>query len=669
MTRVARFASGVLLAAAASSVRGTAARAQAPIITPAGDPSVRADTIYRLAVDPKAYPQEQVHWLLDDGVIRVGRNGHISRTYRSVRQILTEQGAESEREREYSYTPGRQRFRINWVRVVRPDGTVVSAAPTHEQESDVAPPLSADPVYGETKVIRMSLSGVAPGTIVDASYTEEDTLPAMPGDFYDAWAVTPGVRVERSRYIVDVPSSLHVHIQERNLSFHRSEHTVNGRTTYMWATRDVAKFDPEPFAADSTNTVIQTVTVGAPIAWGDVAHWYAGLARDRYATTPMLARKVAELTRGARTRDDSIRAIHRWVAQDVRYVGIELGRGGYQPRMPDSVVAAGYGDCKDKATLFVAALHAAGITAYPVILSAFRTASPAFPGVEQFNHEIAVVPGPGGTRTYTDLTAAYFPYGVLPESEGGGFALVVHPDGTSEEVTLPRAGVSADHTIERVTGVLSADGTFTGVHETRLTGPAGNGLRTMFANPLDSAMRATLATAMVRRDFSTAHGDTLIAFNGKDFSQPIAMTVRFSATDVTTPAGPLLLLNLPFQGPGKPNPELVRQLTQTPRRFPIDIGQVSPAGVTDVEFRVTLPEGWKAQLPPDVVIPPGPFGSYETHYSQQGRDLIVSKRRVGARGILPPNRIHDVLAWFEAMGKDDAKFVVLQRPAATTAGK
>ena len=52
-----------------------AAAAQAPHITPAGDPSVRSDSIYRLAVNPADHPDEAAVFLLDDGVIVVQENG------------------------------------------------------------------------------------------------------------------------------------------------------------------------------------------------------------------------------------------------------------------------------------------------------------------------------------------------------------------------------------------------------------------------------------------------------------------------------------------------------------------------------------------------------------------------------------------------------------------
>ena len=49
--------------------------AQAPKITPNGDPSVRNDTIYSLAVKAADYPDESFVYLLDDGVVRQESDG------------------------------------------------------------------------------------------------------------------------------------------------------------------------------------------------------------------------------------------------------------------------------------------------------------------------------------------------------------------------------------------------------------------------------------------------------------------------------------------------------------------------------------------------------------------------------------------------------------------
>jgi len=118
-------------------------RAQSPVITPNGDPSVRSDTIYRLAADSAKYPGQSTRVLLDDGVVRIERDGRETATYRQVIQILRQDAVERLAEHSFSWVPGRQTLRVNWVRVVKPDGTVVSAAPSQVQDSDVPAEMSA----------------------------------------------------------------------------------------------------------------------------------------------------------------------------------------------------------------------------------------------------------------------------------------------------------------------------------------------------------------------------------------------------------------------------------------------------------------------------------------------------------------------------------------------
>src|SRR2546430_7934636 len=413
-------------------VTSTAA-AQAPRITPAGDPSVQNDTIYRLAVNPADYPDEEFVYLLDDGVVRFEPDGRSSRTYRQVIQILNQDGAEAWGEQSFSYSSGSERLTVNWIRVLKPDGEVISERPAHEQES-LAPVAFDAPVYSDQKVRRVTLSGVAPGTLVDWSYTVERVKPLVPRDFYSGWRVTTGLLTRRSRLIVDVPSSVTPRIQERNVHFKRLDVESHGRRVYTWATKDVQKIQGEPFAA-SPNTLSVHIDVAAPISWADLAKWYAGLSTGRYALNPALETQLAEHVKDAHTLEDSLRAVHRWVSQDFRYVSLSLGIGGYLPRMPAQVLETRYGDCKDKATLFIALVRKLGLNAYPVLLNSSGSADSTLPTVQQFDHMIAAVdrPAKNGGRIYLDLTSDLTPYGELPPAEEGSFVLVVHDDGTLEE--------------------------------------------------------------------------------------------------------------------------------------------------------------------------------------------------------------------------------------------
>src|SRR5438046_8156376 len=100
--------------------------AQAPRITPAGDPSVKSDTIYRLAVNPADYQDQTFVYLLDDGVLRFEADGRSARPYRQVVQSLSQDAVERWAEQSFSYTVGHERLTTTWRRVLTPGGTVIS---------------------------------------------------------------------------------------------------------------------------------------------------------------------------------------------------------------------------------------------------------------------------------------------------------------------------------------------------------------------------------------------------------------------------------------------------------------------------------------------------------------------------------------------------------------
>ncbi len=652
-----RFALAVVALLFATSSPGIAQGIKVPSVAP----TPADDSLYRLVVDPATHEGETTHPIADLATVTVESDGRVLKTFRRVIQVLTDAGASQLREQQFGYVPGHQSFDVHWIRVVRPNGSVISAAPTQIQESDVPAPVSTSPIYSDQKVVRMSLSGIAVGTILDVEFTVEERKPVLKDDFAQTYVFTPGVSIGRARLVLDVPSSMKPLIREENLDFKHIMHTSGGRTRYMWSRDTTPKVRPEPFASDS-NGVVMRVRIGGPLSWNDVSHWYADLARDRYKATATLSRTVDSLVAGAKTRDDSIRAVHRWVAQDIRYVGIELGIGGYQPRVPETVIATGYGDCKDKATLFVAALTHLGIRAYPVLLSINATARRDLPTPQQFNHEIAAVALSSGGYRFVDLTSSFNAYGELPRSIQGGFGLLVFPDGRNEEVTIPVDAPASDVQTTAITGTLSADGKFEGHYVETAVGSIAAAMRASFASPLDSTQRVNAARTVARKYFSNADGDSLLAFNGKDYAAPARVSVRIINADATTKAGTVELLNNPFASFAKMTTAADDIARLPTRRFPIDASKIVGRLTGISEFRVTLPEGWRARLPVNVTAT-SVFGSYTATYSQDGRDLLIDRRIVGGTGIYPPSRVDELVTWLRAIGRDDTKFIVLEKPA------
>lgn len=622
-------------------------------------PTAEDSALYALAVDPSEHPDRGAVILLDRGVLRVNADGTHTRRFRIVRQILTREAAESAAELTFGYDASRESFELNWARVVEPDGTVLGAEPIHIQEGDVQVSSRA-PVYSEQKRVRASLGAVAPGTIVDWQLTTRVTDPPLPGDFGVRWSIN-GSLVRRSSFVVDVPDGIQPRITETNVSGPTSIRREGDRVIREWAYEEVAPVEGEPFAADS-NGIQQRLYVTGDLEWNDVARWYAGLTGDRYEVTPGLEERLREVTADAPSLEEKLRALHRWISQDVRYVSISLGIGGYQPRPAAVVAEDGAGDCKDKTTLFVALARHLGAEAYPVVVRSGGGVTTDHPTITQFNHMVAAVRWEGGGWRYLDLTVPVVPWGEVFTRLQGEEGVMFRDDGTAAIVEFPRSPIEGNRSSIVVEGSLSEDGDFVGHYTETVTGAIQYRIRAEFARRPTERSRSAVTRNLARRVFDRARGDSLELFDGRDLTATPRLHARVEADDVLQEVSGdayLLELKLPRYG----SPDLIARLEDDEERlFPIDAGKVFGRRVHRTEYRIRLPEGWAVDLPENVRAESA-FGSYASTYEQDGRELVIVREVRGASGVHPPERIGELVDWLRAMSEDAARIFTL-RPAA-----
>ncbi len=635
--------------------------AQAPVVGPGGDPSVDADTIYALAVDPAAHPEESSVLLLDDGIVIQQTDGTGSVTYRQVGQILNRDGIGRWAEETFGYDGGRQRFRLNWAKVVRPDGTVVSAEPIHQQVSDVPVPEQS-PVYTDLKRVRVSLGGVEPGTIVDYSYTIETFKPVMPREFFANWSIDTGGTVLRSRYVLDVPEGYQLRTAPHHLKVVPEVTRAHGRVVREWSTSNLEYIEPELFAEPDSADFLQGMSHSGPNSWADIGTWYAGLAADRYTVTDSVWQAAQDAMADAGTEDGKVQALYRWIAQDIRYISISLGDGGYQPRTPAEVVRTRSGDCKDKATLFVALARKMGYEAYPVLLSSTGGVERSLPSVRQFDHEIAALRR-DGKWTFLDLTAEVVPFGQIPPSYQGGFGLVVLEDGSVQEVSFPKSTPAQNVRDVTLTGEIHSDGSLAGWYVEKELGNLQYRLRSALSQDFSARDLVRLQDALANSVIDGATGDSLSIFDGRDLHALPELKVHIQAVRAARRNGSSgYVFTLPLASTGTAS--LVTRLEKElgTRRYPIDIGAVIGPVTSNSEVVVTLPEGWTAELPSGVHAD-SEFGSYASEYSQTGRELRIVRRVSGREGVAPKEKLPDLIAWLKKLADDDVGFIALRTGA------
>jgi len=199
--------------------------------------------------------------------------------------------------------------------------------------------------------------------------------------------------------------------------------------------------------AEGTEAVLPTFS-----DWAAVSSWYEGLVKERDKITPSIQSAAdgacADAGPGLL---DRVKAAGTYVRDNVRYIAIEIGIGGWQPHEASETLGRLYGDCKDKGTLFRALLSAEGIRSYPVLvnLTTSRTISRTLP-VLGFNHFVVAVPLPADLEVPPAFQAAV--------ADGGDLGRLLIVDTTDDRLAIG----SISEGLSGKLGLVVADGAMDG---------------------------------------------------------------------------------------------------------------------------------------------------------------------------------------------------------------
>jgi transglutaminase-like putative cysteine protease len=324
--------------------------------------------------------------LLFDHQLRVGDD--FSDEYvRRVVQVLTSAGVQDAAQLSVDFDPSSERLVFHRVGILRHGTDVSSFAPSDvsvirpERESD-------DAIYSGSLSALVFLRDVRPGDVLDYDYSLQATASSPPPSFATTLDMAYSVPVARLRQRLLWPAGRRLHVRTHG-SVPQPQVVAQGPTTvYSWTRQDVPAvvsegdlpewFDPYP--------AVELSEFGS---WTAVADWaaevYAGVAADPRALDATL-RQWSALP----GLEDRALAAVRFVQDDIRYLGLEIGPGAWEPRPPAEVLARRYGDCKDKSLLLAALLRRLGLDACPALVSAAtgRGIETRLPSPLAFDHVI-----------------------------------------------------------------------------------------------------------------------------------------------------------------------------------------------------------------------------------------------------------------------------------------
>jgi len=335
-----------------------------------------------------------------------------------IKHINNETGVQNESEVSVTFAPQFQQVIFHRVVILR-DGASLDQLHA-DQIKVVQEETNADEFeYNGLKRAFITLKGVRRNDRIEVAYSVVGFNPVFVNKYSEEYSFNSTTAVCNYYKAIITTPSRRLHILSKDRTPTPKESLLGSSLIYFW--------DNPPYSNNST-TYISEYT-----SWHDVVGWGLTTFNNYHYDLPAgLLKKIAGWRTIAKGDKDLFANLAtRFVQNDVRYLGLEIGANTHRPHAPAEVFGQLYGDCKDKALLLTVILQQEGIPAYVALVSTVTRGElvDAGPSPAVFDHAIVGIHRPDSSYLFVDpttpeqrgeLTSLYVPaYGYALLLKGG----------------------------------------------------------------------------------------------------------------------------------------------------------------------------------------------------------------------------------------------------------
>jgi hypothetical protein len=356
-----------------------------------------------------------------------------------IRHIINESGVENASEVSVSFSPEYQKVIFHKVAIWR-DGKMISqltqsAIQVIQEETE-----AANLQYNGMKRAFIILKDVRKDDRIEASYSVIGFNPVFGNRFDNSYYFTSSTALCNYFLTLIAPASKKLNFKYFNNAQAPTQTSEGATTIYHWNNPATQLWETE---GDIPGWYINVpyVSVTEYGNWKEVVDWGLQTFNNyQYTFSPPLNAKITDWYKQAKGYNDDFASLAlRFVQDQVRYLGLEIGENSHKPHSPEEVFKNRFGDCKDKALLYSSILQKGGINAYVALVNTtmrnkLLDATPA-PG--HFDHAIVAIERSAGTYVFVDPTYTH---------QGGALINTSLPD--YSQALIVRDGINALTAIE-----------------------------------------------------------------------------------------------------------------------------------------------------------------------------------------------------------------------------
>jgi transglutaminase-like putative cysteine protease len=281
--------------------------------------------------------------------------------YRIVDRTGLDEGATIQ----FEFDPTADKVTMNRLQIIR-DGVVIDRLPDAKFDVARRERDAERGIFDGQLTAYVHIEDVRVGDIIDYARTLVRTPVIGSGLLAHRFATVWHEPVALVRETITWPAARPLNIRNVRTDVRPTIETKDAQATYSWEVVNPAsgKYE-EHLPADYPRYA--GVEVSSASTWQDVVDAVLPYYRLDQELPGDFAAKLDDIARRYSAPEDRMIEAMRLVQDTIRYVSLSMGSGSYIPRSPATVVASGFGDCKDKAVLLASSLRRLGIKAEPAL--------------------------------------------------------------------------------------------------------------------------------------------------------------------------------------------------------------------------------------------------------------------------------------------------------------
>ncbi len=326
----------------------------------------------------------------------------------SIRHIINESGVQNASEVSVTFAPEFQKIFFHKVILWR-NGIIISQLNTAQIKVVQEETEAGDFQYNGIKRAFVIVKGVQKEDRIEFAYSVTGFNPVFGDHFSDKIYFVNSTFVANYFETFIVPAGRKINIKSFNNAPPPAETEQGSMHIYHWSNPPIKLQESQPGVPGWFDNY-PYITVSEFSNWQEVIDWGVKLFNNyQYPLTEELKSRIKQWRLIAKgDKDLYTNMAIRFVQDQVRYLGLEMGQYTHQPHTPAVVYHQRFGDCKDKALLLATLLQQENIPAWVALVNTVNRSKlgEATPSTGEFDHAIVAIERSSGFA-YVDATAAY----------------------------------------------------------------------------------------------------------------------------------------------------------------------------------------------------------------------------------------------------------------------